>query len=83
MIVAEIAIHPFGSAVHARVLYTLNVWNTGAGTETLGEYHYEIFDAAGESTHTGSVHRFPRTKLCAVDLVARVLAQTHGTAFPE
>lgn len=56
------------------VLGIMEIWNTGKGTETQGEYEFRIFRRGLRSVWLGgSVGAFPRKRLLGWDLLYRCL----------
>jgi hypothetical protein len=74
MIRVTIELIPFGDEnTRRRILGTAKIANTGQGSETSGQYIFQLKDKGGRRWKTGYVNGFPRTRLLAWDLLYRAL----------
>jgi hypothetical protein len=78
MIVIEMYLKPFSDPAKKVHLGSAEVFNTGTGTKTSGNYGYRLFDKARRPFKEGTIEKFPRARLIMFDLLYRVLKHAFG-----
>jgi hypothetical protein len=68
MIKITVELLPLGFENGKETLGIAEIWNTGEGTKTKGNYKFRIFDKGGSIWKSGDIVGFPRKKLLVWDL---------------
>ncbi len=74
MIYVRIELWPFGRQKHAQLLGECRISNEGGlASDTYGNYRYDLTGKSDYDLGSGIIEKFPRKRLLAWDLLARVL----------
>lgn len=78
MIVIKIELWPAGNKDRKQLLGVAVIANDGTGSDSIGNYKYQIFGRNNRPLRAGRITSFPRNILLGWDLLTRVLKQAFG-----
>ena len=76
MIEVEITLNKWGMGERSP-LGRIEIANDLSGTDTKGNYHYDLYDKGGSLHKSGRITGFPRNRRSAMHLVRLVLEDAH------
>lgn len=78
MIVVTIELWPHGDSKRKQLLGCGAIANDGSGSNSTGNYNFELSDRSGKLWKSGEIKGFPRKRLLGWDLLFRILRQAVG-----